>query len=910
MKKTHLFGILTSIFLLLLMSFGVPAFSLDQTQALEKFQNLPLDVQEKLQKQYFSGRVRSYEDILAQVQKRRTGITSIKGRENGAAREAGTEQVDLLATEATAENDIVSALEKQFRKHFQSELASDLKQFGYNLFSTSSTAVPQIVVPGDEYVVTPGDQLRIRLWGASVDTEYVAVVEADGSLNVPKIGVVPVAGEQLGYLEGKIKNEALKYMQGINISLALEKLHSVEIYVIGEVARPGLHVVPAFSSLFKGLQAAGGVNKSGTLRKIKLYRSGTPATEFDLYDLVFKGSRKGDKVLRNQDVIFVPRINDMVAVAGAVQQPAIYEMSGEKSLAQFIDYAGGYLPNAYKRSFYVKRYQNDSEFQVFAVQDAAGTQVQSGDFLEIPFAPETQARVVSLVGHVNLPQVFSYVADMTLADVLNDVAALKPEALTDYGLLHHFNEQTTRYEVQKFPLQQLLEGSYNLPLLPYDRIEVLSREELGIKETVGISGAVWRPNTYAFTPGLTVVDLIALAGGIKDHEFIKGSAYLYRYDPDILQYEVQRLDLERLDSGTTMLLQPFDKIELLSRKDYDFDESVRISGAVRKSGEYLWRKSLSVRDLIDMAGGPVFGAQLDRVEVTQVVIQQDESMIRHKSIDFQQQADFQLQPYDFVMVPKVAKATHIPTVTIEGEVLYPGRYSLQKGERLSDVIRRAGGFTDKAYFYGARFSSQQAQQIQQRNIDKMIDRLQLDVQRTVAEASQLAVSQEGVAAAELSGEAAGKLIAEMKQIKADGRISLRLGPLADFSKTLHDFELRDGDSLYVPNKPDFIAVVGSVYSPNSFVYEPKLTVRDYLKLSGGPTKDADKDYIYVQKANGEVVSAQQKGLFSSIYGQKLMPGDTVVVLEKLDRVPTLRLFKDLTEIIFRIAVTTGIAFAI
>ena len=820
----HRVGILfgSVLFCWLLLSATLFAASFDQAQALQQLQSLPTNVQQQLMEQYGKNQPSKFSDRISRPETDQSEVSVLKSLtddENGSSDEGMVSEKGMPEQEGekSLEPEDVSLLELQYRNHFQSDLATELNQFGYNLFSTASTVVPQSIAPNEDYIVSPGDQLRIRLWGASVDTEYVATVAVDGTLNIPKIGVISVAGEQLGQLKGRLKNEALKYMQGI--SLTLEKLHSVEIYVVGEVARPGLHVVPAFSTMFKGLQISGGVKKSGTLRQVQLYRGGKKVADFDLYDLVLHGNRAADKILQNQDVIFVPQIGDTVAVAGAVKQPGIYELSTEKSFSQLIDHAGGYLPNAYLNNRYVKRYQADNKFQVKSLGTADSILMLPGDLLEVPFAPQAE-------------------------------------------------------------------------------------------QTVEVAGAVWRPETYAFTSGMEVEDLLTMAGGIKEHEFVTDGAYLYRYVPAVMQYEVIRLDLTSAGQGRTVELHPFDKLELLSRNDYDYEEPVRVAGAVRKPGEYVWRKSMTVRDLVDLAGNTVFGARLDRVEVTQVIIEKGISTTRHQLIDLEKQGGFKLQPYDFVNVPKVAKATQMPTVMIEGEVLYPGRYSIEEGERLSDVIRRAGGFTGKAYFYGARFTSERAREIQQANINKMINRLQLDVQRAVSEAGQLAASKEGVAAAELGGQAASNLISELKKIKADGRISLRLAPLNDFAMSAHDFELQDGDVLFVPKKPGFVAVVGSVYSPNSFVYETNMDIGDYLQLSGGPTKDADTDHIYVQKANGEVVSAQQKGMFSSFYDQELMPGDTVVVLENLDRIPTLRLFKDLTEIVFRIATSAGIAFAI
>lgn len=904
MKKIRFLPLMTVFVGLLLLGVAPRIAPAAEVQTLEQFSALPADVQEKLKEQYLAGQGAG-QPVQAELNQE-----IVEQPVPLDAGPAGAEAPERLEAPS------VSPLEEQYRGRYQSDLAKDLSQFGYNLFAQASDQVSQNVVPSSDYIVVPGDQMRIRLWGAAVDVQYVSPVDADGTINVPKIGVIPVAGERLGALEGKIKDEALKYMQGINVSIALEKLHSVEVYVIGEVVNPGLHVVPAFSSIFKGLQAAGGIKKSGSLRRIGLYRDNRQQSNFDLYELIFSGDRSGDQLLRDQDVIFVPHIGGTVAIAGAVHQSGIFELAQERTANQVLDYAGGVLPNAYSQSLYIKRYDRNNAFQVVDLrshrQDVLTKRViLSGDLLEVPYAPIAPAKVVILEGHVKAPQTFTYTPGLRLGDVLRGVDDLKPEALTEYALLHRYNEQSTRYAVQKFPLERFLKGDYDLDLRPYDKIEILSRDALGIRESVAISGAVWKAGSYDFRPGMTVADLLALAGGIKEHEYIAGNAYLYRYDPASLQYNLRRFDLElALKGEKSISLQAFDRIEMLSRTDYNFKEPVRIEGAVRKPGEYVWSKSMTVRDLVDMAGGAAFGAQPERLEVSRVVIEKGESRTTHFTVDLRKQAGMALQPYDYVNMPVVKDATKVAKVEITGEVLYPGTYSIEEGEHLSDVIRRAGGYTEQAYFYGARFTSEQSREIQQRSIDQMVNRLQMELRRETAESGEVAVSGDAVQTTKLQEDAASRLLAELKKIRAEGRVSMRLGPLSEFAGSMHDFMVHDGDRLFVPLRPGFVSVVGSVYTPNSFVYQAGMSIGDYLEQSGGPTKTADQDYIYLQRANGEVFSIQQSGMFSGFYSQEPMPGDTIVVMEDLERVPELRLIKDVTEIVFRIATTAGIAFAI
>ena len=211
----------------------------------------------------------------------------------------------------------------------------------------------------------------------------------------------------------------------------------------------------------------------------------------------------------------------------------------------------------------------------------------------------------------------------------------------------------------------------------------------------------------------------------------------------------------------------------------------------------------------------------------------------------------------------------------------------------------------------AYFISKRAQEIQQASINRMIDDLEIRVQNVLAEQAQLMAASEDEKLITGQQSALQSLVARLRQVKATGRMSITLGPLESLKNTEYDFELSEGDSLHIPQRPNFVSVVGSVYSPNSFMYEYTLKLKEYLQKAGGPTKSADKDSIYLVKANGEILaSATTKGMFSSFYDMNLMPGDTIVVPEDLNRVPALAYIRDISDIVFKIATTAGIIWAI
>ncbi|GAB6888160.1 SLBB domain-containing protein [Desulfothermus okinawensis JCM 13304] len=726
--------------------------------------------------------------------------------------------------EAVKELKGVSRIESLYRDRYFGEKQKNLKQFGYNLFANVSPQLTKLAVPDENYILGPGDKLKIRIWGTDVDSEYECTVDRDGTIDVPKIGVLTVSGLKLKGARDFIFKEAKKYAQGIKLKVSLSELRSVEVYILGAVNSPGLYMLPAFSTAFNALVYAGGVEKTGSLRKIYIYRDNKLFKKVDLYDFILKGDTSSDIILKDKDVVFVPPIGSTIALMGAVKQPGIYEISGEKDIGDILKTTGDVLPQGSLSRVYLRRYKDNKEFVIKDIEcDAQGlwknTPIKDGDLLEVKYILNEWPKTVKLEGHVWREEVFKYKKGLKLSDILYSREILKPRAITDYCLLYRYDEKSTQFRVQRIPLEKVLEKKFDMDMKPYDRVKILSLDDFGIKYNVTIMGAVWKPGTYEYHPGMTVSDLIALAGGFKK------------------------------------------------------------------------------------------GVNKEKIDLSRQIITNTEVKTIHLNVDMSKTNSITLEPMDYVFVPIVKDAYVLKTVTIKGEVKFPGTYRIRDGEKLSDLIIRAGGFTKDAYFYGAKFLNQRAREIQQKSLDDLIGELELRANQSITEGLQSAVTKEEVESYKAAQLSIKGFINKLKTIKPEGRITILLTDLASFKGSKYDFALDDGDELIIPKRPNFVAVMGSVYSPGAFLYEPGKTLGEYLKLSGGPTKTADKDYIYVLKANGEVYSRQQVGFFSSFENYKPMPGDTIVVPENFERVPYLRLIKDISDIVFKIATTAGVAIA-
>ncbi len=742
------------------------------------------------------------------------------------AKEKQTNNAAGIRPEDGMKPEETSVIEKQYRNSYNSELSSKLVQFGYDIFSSATSKTSSLAVAGPNYKLGPGDELLVRLWGSGVDADYSTVIDKEGRISLPRIGIIYLSGVKFGDVEPIIKKEAQKYVQGINLSVALTNMRSLEVYVVGDVKNPGLHVIPSFSTVFDGLIAAGGVKKNGTLRKIKLFRNDKVNTVFDLYDLLLNGNRNSDTMLENRDVVFVPGIGQTAAIAGAVNNEAIFEITNKTNVNDLISMAGGILPQAMDSRIDLRRFDNNKSFIVHdlnnkSIEERSKILLQNGDLIEFGISQSMLHPIVKISGHVWDADTFEFKPGMKLSNVLTSPEILKPNALTEFALIKRYDQLTTRTNNIRFPLSRVFSGEYDALLHSFDNIIILSRSELGINESISLSGAVWNPGQYNFIPGTKLIDALAMAGGLQ------------------------------------------------------------------------------------------FGARKEQIEVARQYIKGNRMHTQYIVLNIENDSEFVLEPYDSILVPKIKDVSLVKKVVITGEVAYPGTYTIREGEKLSDLIQRAGGFSDRAYFYGAKYTSEKARKIQQKSIDNMIESLKLSISQASSEMAQTAISEEDVKAAQVSEEASKSLLGQLSGIKAEGRIAIKLADLNSFKNSIYDFDLEDGDTINIPPKPSFVSVVGSVYSPGSFLYEPNQDLKYYLAKSGGTSKTADEDYIYLLKANGEILSmSQNDGYFSNFMSTVLMPGDTIVVPENLERDAWMKLITDLADIAFKIATTAGVALSI
>lgn len=425
---------------------------------------------------------------------------------------------------------------------------------------------------------------------------------------------------------------------------------------------------------------------------------------------------------------------------------------------------------------------------------------------------------------------------------------------------------------------------------------------------------------------MRVKDAVLNAGGLTNNAYLE-KGEIVRVNGK-KEYATRYFNVAKAmadDPRENLVLQEEDRIIIHSVWEQSYKQSVNIDGEVTKPGAYQYTDKMTVRDLVFKAGSILESAYLEDAEITSMntesgqvgkVVQKNINL--KKALEGDPQNNIPLMPYDRLLVKRIPEWREVRFVTVSGEVRFPGNYTVGKGEKLSSLIERAGGFTDKAYLRGAYFTRERVRQLQQKSLEEMTLRMERELLAEGAVQVSTAVSPEEVQAKRVELEQKQRLVDSMKNLKATGRMSIVLTHLRLLKGSEYDIELEEGDSLFIPVKNNVVNVVGAVMAPGSYIYSEKRDYNDYVKASGGYSKYADPDNAFVVKIDG---SAQKlsKGFLDwnssrsrwelAAFGDEikmLEPGDVIVVPEKIERIAWLRELRDITQILMNTAVVAGV----
>ena len=875
----------------LLCSLSTLAFTPTASQ-IEQFKKLPKAQQEALAKQYG------------------VDVSTITGTNQSNTQDGAQQQSTIGERPETEEKKLTD--EERFKPK-----TDELKPYGYELFAgepTSFMPSENAAVP-DTYIVGSGDQLKINLYGKESDS-FEVIVDREGRLNIPDLSPVEVAGLTFAEIKELIKVKVEQEVIGVKAFVSLGQLRSMRILVLGEAYKPGSYSVSSLTTVSHALFVSGGVSDIASLRNIQVKRAGNVVANFDLYDLLIKGDSSNDIVLKPGDVVFVPSVGAQVTVEGAVKRPAIFELKKGESAKQLLMMAGGLKPNAYAKNVVVERFNFDRK-EVLSV-DFSKPQInyipQDGDRIHFNSVSSQYQNTISLIGAVARPGNYQWHQGKRISDVLKSVRGdLLPQADLSYGLVIREININGDIEAHQFDVAQAIikNPENNLQLKANDKIVVFSRFEEKEAEQSALANMA-----------LSQEQQEQQQKAEQWHKFEQKEFEKYigvnQEDEELVLDENKVLTIAEISKRKAKKeedqeLKPedyalFSRHNLLAPIIAKFKHQasvqqamqlVEINGNVTFPGIYPLMVGGEVRDLITAAGGLLESAYVKQAEITRIVAS-DASKIEHLRLDLESamqgdlQSNITLQSKDSINVFAIPNWQENVKVELKGELKFPGIYTIRRGETLTELLERAGGFSTFAEQKAAVFTRTSIKEQEQ----KQLARLSTELRRDIASKS----FQSSVSSNTLSYEEMNKLLNDLASVEAVGRLVIDLPLIVNNKQNL---VLQDGDTLYVPSKRDSVSVIGEVNYSTSHLYRQGVSVDEYINLSGGLKERADEDRIYIIKANGSVKIPNTGGWFAANSSEQLEPGDTIVIPMDAGHMDKLTLWSTATQILYQLGVAVA-----
>lgn len=610
-----------------------------------------------------------------------------------------------------------------------------------------------------------------------------------------------------------------------------------------------------------------------------------------------------------------------VYVVGEVHSPGDYNISSLSTVINALAAAGGPLKSGSLRTITIRRSGKVVDtvdlYDFFLKGDKSrDIRLQSGDTVFVPVVGAT----VGVTGSVKRPAIYELKDEHNLNDLLELSGGLLPTGFLQRVQISRVVAHD-RKTVNDFNLDP--KGGVGpeslarlIPVRDLDLVRVFPISAMK-RDQVRLEGYVLRPGDYAFKLGMRISDLLTPDNILP--EYFRDAGEITRlvapdFHPEKIIFNAAKAVAG--DSTANLELQELDTVRLFSRWEMEEMPTVRINGEVQKPGEYRFYEHMSVRDLLVMAGNPKLTAYMTKAEINRIRRTGDSVTSYPITINLEhaladdKDSNIPLAPFDELTIRKIPNWTDETDryVTLKGEFVFPGTYPIYKGEKLSSLIVRAGGFTPKAYLIGAKFTRVSVQQDQQLRMDELLARAEQDVLRMQSEKAAVAASKEELDAINSSLDGLMRGIAKLKSAKAEGRVVMNLRELDKFTGSSHDVELLGGDVLEVSKRPSAVNVFGRVFNPTSLMYEDGEDISGYLKRVGGTTADAEVDETYVIRVDGSIMSRQNAPSFlfyNRFFSTALDPGDSIVVPQRIERTAWMRNIKDVTTILAQLAITAG-----
>ncbi len=764
---------------------------------------------------------------------------------------AAQENADESDSDEEENNDPqLSPLEKMY----SDRVVDTVKQFGYDMFASihskqkNEDEIPAGAVQ-DDFVLSSGDELSVVMRGQKQGSE-TATITSEGMLVIDDLPPISAAGRTLGDVRAQLKSETGR-LYNTDIFLSLAHVNQINVLVIGHVKNPGRQTLTSFDTVLDALMSAGGVEKTGTLRQIRLVRDGKTML-VDLYGLLIFGSDGVDLALRNGDKIIVRPIGPTIAVTGDVKRAGVYEIlpalkanwdrpeekSQKLSMSDLLGMSGGVMSPAAHRFLRMDITDKGAE-HVAEVSDSLDRIFSDGDILNIARGKEKREGTVELIGNANQSGIHSLSEAETLSALLYDDSVVGPETYPLIGVIEHWNKKQMAKELIAFVPKLVLSGEQDHKLEDNDAVYLFSQKQI---------------------------------------ESLK------KADPQAEMIEASMGGSERELDDTPRITQ--------AMKKFLIERSLFVRGAVREPGAYPVAEGATLDSVLAIAGGPSLEGNTQNIEVTS---DQDDQGTKRDTFDLAKTDphNIRLSPGDTVRVNQKFRRVEDNHVLLIGEVKNPGTYDLQPGDTLGKLLARAGGITEDSYPDGTIFSRLSERKREETRFKSQAQDLELKL------AAMLEQSDKDKKPDPTDVAVARDLITQLKSTEALGRITVEADPAMLKSQPQLDILLESGDRIYIPKRPLTVRVAGEVLSPAALQFRTEKKPRDYINEAGGMSYNADDDRSFVVYPDG---SAQPLAVSSWNHNPSFIPpGSTIVVPRDPKPLTFIDGAKDISQILANVA---------
>ncbi len=747
--------------------------------------------------------------------------------------------------EEKMQNDTLKIEEKTQQEEDQDTVieVKELKIYGHGILNNFISDEKSSIGISENYILGFGDKISISVWSNS-QFDKIYKIDRDGYIKIETPGIkkrIFLKGLTLDKAKKKIIKILSNYLvfRSGDYDISLKSSRHINISVYGEVNKPGAYSTDATNTVFEGIGYAKGVTDIASVRYIKLIKPTGENSVFDLYKYLDSPEYKEGFFLGDNDIIHVPVANKLVSITGAVKRNLTFELLDKEGLKELINYAGGFNKDAIKNKIQLVRYVDKQrkfiEIDLFndngRLRDFS---LKDGDSIFVNKITTEYENFIEIKGRVFNPGKYEMKDNLKISDILQK-AGLKKDAKTDFAMLTRFNNDgTKRYislNIDKV-LKNIGNKNIDFDLENKDLITIWSKARYSDKMYITIEGAVRdaKKYTYGSVESIKVTDAIKLAGGLARNA--SNLAVLHRQDP-MRPFEKQyiKIDLQKVfdnpELGDNIKLKPFDRLEVLTENGFNQKTFVIINGAVNNPDTFQYGTGMTLNDLLVLAGGFRIEAATNNIEISRIIIKNNKptevtvakiNIDRNKSF-VDDKSSFILEPYDIVMVRNVPDFEMQKMVTLNGEVKYPGEYTLiSNNEKISDLIKRAGGLSEEAFAEGATIY---------RNESKI-----------------------------------GYIVLNLKEALKN-----------KYSK--FNYILKNGDIIDVPKQRDFVTIQGATKAFEKYkdkvaynktginvpFHKGKRAMFYINNYAGGVSDEGSRKNIIVEHPNGEIAKTYNYGLF-------------------------------------------------